>query len=53
MRREGSALRGVGAVTMKELADNLSSARMRLLEILIFVAGAGRGLRDDRRASGT
>jgi ABC-2 type transport system permease protein len=26
---------------MKELADNLSSMRMRLLEILVFVAGAG------------
>ena len=41
MRREGSAFAGVGAVTMKELADNLSSARMRLLEVLVFVAGAG------------
>ena len=41
MRREGSAFAGLGAVTMKELADNLSSARMRLLELLVFVAGAG------------
>ncbi|HVB89310.1 MAG TPA: ABC transporter permease [Beijerinckiaceae bacterium] len=41
MRREGSAFSGVGAVTMKELADNLSSTRMRLLELLIFVTGAG------------
>ena len=41
MRREGSAFVGLGAVTMKELADNLSSVRMRLLEILVFVAGAG------------
>jgi ABC-2 type transport system permease protein len=40
MRREGSAFSGVGAVMMKELADNLSSTRMRLLEILIFVTGA-------------
>ena len=41
MRREGSALSGVGAVMMKELADNLTSTRMRLLEVLIFVTGAG------------
>jgi ABC-2 type transport system permease protein len=41
MRREGSAFSGVGVVMMKELADNLASTRMRLLEVLIFVAGAG------------
>jgi ABC-2 type transport system permease protein len=41
MRREGSAFSGVGTVMMKELADNLSSARMRLLELLVFVTGAG------------
>lgn len=41
MRREGFALAGAGVVMMKELADNLSSTRMRLLELLIFVTGAG------------
>jgi ABC-2 type transport system permease protein len=41
MRREGFALAGVGAVTFKELTDNLSSARMRVLEALIFAAGVG------------
>jgi ABC-2 type transport system permease protein len=41
MRRKGSAFGGVGIVAMKELADNLSSARMRLLELLVFVTGAG------------
>jgi len=41
MRREGSALAGAGVVMMKELADNLSSTRMRLLELLIFLTGAG------------
>lgn len=41
MRREGSAFAGVGSVTLKELADNLASTRMRLLEVLIFIAGAG------------
>ena len=41
MRREGSAFGGVGIVAMKELADNLSSARMRFLEVLVFGAGAG------------
>lgn len=41
MRREGSALSGVGAVVLKELSDNLASTRMRLLEGLIFLTGAG------------
>lgn len=38
MRREGSPLTGVGAVFAKEFADNLSSVRMRVLEILILIA---------------
>ena len=37
MRREGSALAGAGTVMMKELGDNLSSTRMRLLELLVFL----------------
>jgi ABC-2 type transport system permease protein len=37
MRREGSPFSGIGAVTMKELADHLSSARMRVLEWLIVL----------------
>lgn len=41
MRRDGFALAGAGVVMMKELADNLSSVRMRLLEALVFIAGAG------------
>src|SRR3954470_23651409 len=41
MRREGSALSGATTVMMKELADNLTSVRMRLLELLIFITGAG------------
>jgi ABC-2 type transport system permease protein len=41
MRREGSALAGAGVVMMKEFSDNLTSTRMRLLELLIFVTGAG------------
>jgi ABC-2 type transport system permease protein len=41
MRREGFALAGSGVVMMKELADNLTSARMRLLELLVFITGAG------------
>jgi ABC-2 type transport system permease protein len=41
MRREGSPFSGIGTITLKELADNLSSARMRLLELLVFVTGAG------------
>ena len=34
MQRNGSPLTGVGTVLRKELADNLNSMRMRLLEIL-------------------
>jgi ABC-2 type transport system permease protein len=37
MRREGSPWRGVGTVMMKELADHLSSARMRVLEWLVVL----------------
>ena len=37
MRREGSALNGVGVVTLKELDDNLTSVRMRVLERLVAV----------------
>jgi ABC-2 type transport system permease protein len=37
MRREGSPFQGVGAVVVKELADNLSSARMFVLEWLIVL----------------
>jgi ABC-2 type transport system permease protein len=41
MRREGWHLTGVGTVMLKELADNLTSTRMRLLELLVFITGAG------------
>ena len=37
MRREGSPFSGIGTVMMKELADHLSSARMRVLEWLIVL----------------
>jgi len=37
MRREGSPFQGVGAVAVKELTDNLSSARMFVLEWLIVL----------------
>jgi ABC-2 type transport system permease protein len=37
MRREGSPWQGLGAVLLKELADNLSSARMRVLEWLVVL----------------
>ena len=38
---EGSAWVGIGAVTRKELADNLSSIRIHILEALVLVAAAG------------
>jgi ABC-2 type transport system permease protein len=37
MRREGSPWQGLGAVTLKELSDHLSSARMRVLEWLVVL----------------
>jgi ABC-2 type transport system permease protein len=37
MRREGTALRGLGVVTLKELSDHMTSARMRVLEWLIVL----------------
>jgi len=41
MRREGSPWQGLGPVMLKELADHFSSARMRVLELLIVLtAGA-------------
>jgi ABC-2 type transport system permease protein len=37
MRREGSPWQGLATVTLKELADHLSSARMRVLEWLVVL----------------
>jgi len=39
MRREGSPWTGVGTVFQRELADNLLSVRMRLLEVLVIMSG--------------
>ena len=39
MRREGSPWQGLGPVFVKELTDHVSSVRMIVLEILIFVIG--------------
>jgi ABC-2 type transport system permease protein len=39
--REGSPWTGLWAVVAKEMADHLSSARMRILEILILLTAAG------------
>ncbi len=41
MRREGSPWTGLWAVVLKEMADHLSSARMRLLEGLILLTALG------------
>jgi ABC-2 type transport system permease protein len=41
MRREGSPWSGVGAVFQRELADNLLSIRMRLLELLVLLTATG------------
>ncbi len=37
MKREGSPWTGLWAVVLKELSDHLSSVRMQLLELLIFL----------------
>jgi ABC-2 type transport system permease protein len=39
--REGSPWTGLWAVIAKEMADNLTSARMRILEVLIVVTAGG------------
>lgn len=39
--REGSPWTGLGAVLMEEMADSLTSARMRILEVLIALTAAG------------
>ena len=36
MRREGSALQGLGVVFLKELNDHLTSARMLVLQLLVL-----------------
>ncbi len=41
MRREGSPWTGLGVVMLKELADHLSSVRMRLLEGLMLLTAIG------------
>ena len=41
MRRKGSPWTGLGTVLLKETADHLTSARMRFLEILVFLAAIG------------
>jgi ABC-2 type transport system permease protein len=52
MQREGSPLHGLGVVTLKELSDHLTSARMRVLEWLVVltalaaVYGAIQTIRD-------
>jgi ABC-2 type transport system permease protein len=38
MRREGSALHGLGVVLLKELNDHLTSVRMRVLEWLVVLS---------------
>jgi ABC-2 type transport system permease protein len=39
--REGSPWRGLWVVVAKDMADHLTSARMRILEVLILVTAAG------------
>jgi ABC-2 type transport system permease protein len=52
MRREGSPWQGLGVVTLKELSDHFTSARMRVLEWLVVlvalaaVYGAIQQIRD-------
>lgn len=41
IEREGSPWTGLGAVVLKEMSDHLTSARMRILEILIVLTAGG------------
>ncbi len=41
MRREGSPLKGVGVVTLKEAADHMSSARMHMIMLLVLLTAVG------------
>ncbi len=41
MRREGSPLRGVGTVALKEAADHMTSARMHLIMLLVLLTAIG------------
>lgn len=41
IEREGSPWTGLGAVVLKEMADHLTSARMRILEVLIVLTAGG------------
>ena len=41
MKREGTPFMGLGPVWAKELSDQLASARMRVLEILVLIAAVG------------
>src|SRR5215469_18155425 len=53
--RRGSPWTGVGAVVAKETADHLSSARMRILEALVFltaIAAAYAAIRSIRATIG-
>src|SRR5205823_13752161 len=54
-RRRGSPWTGLGAVVAKETADHLSSARMRILEALVFltaIAAAYAAIRSIRQTIG-
>ncbi len=41
MRREGSPLKGVMTVALKEAADHMTSARMHLIMLLVLLTAAG------------
>jgi ABC-2 type transport system permease protein len=41
MKREGSPLRGVATVALKEAADHITSARMHLVMVLLLLTAAG------------
>ncbi len=51
--REGSPWTGLWAVVTKEMADHLTSARMRILEILIVLTAIGTGYAALQQISGT
>ena len=41
MRREGSPLKGMATAMLKEAADHMISARMRLIMLLVLLTAIG------------
>ena len=52
MKREGSPLRGVSTIALKEAADHMTSARMHLIMLLVLLTAIGSVFLGDAPRSG-